>query len=61
MVMKVMMMMMITMTMMMMITYQDLEDGRYSRVADLTGRATKCNVDCLHKTDQAGDQYFYLT
>ena len=57
MVMKVIMMM----TMTMMITFQDLENGRYSRVADLTGRATKCNVDCLHKTDQAGDQYFYLT
>ena len=50
-----MMMTMMTLMMMMMMTmmmYQELEDGRYSRVADLTESVAKCDVGCLYTRDQ---------
>ena len=40
-----------------MIIYQDLEDGRYSRVADLTESVAKCDVGCLYTRDQVEPVY----
>ena len=55
---RIMMMMMIIIIMIMMmviiIIYQELEDGRYSRVADLTESVAKCDVGCLYTRDQVG-------
>ena len=42
------------MMMMIIIIYQELEDGRYSRVADLTESVAKCDVGCLYTRDQVG-------
>ena len=39
------------------IIYQDLEDGRYSRVADLTESVAKCDVGCLYTRDQVHPVY----
>ena len=48
------MMIMMMVIIIIIIIYQELEDGRYSRVADLTESVAKCDVGCLYTRDQVG-------